>query len=362
MVVIAVLGNRGIPPRYGGFDSVAWNLAQFLPKYGVSLYMFSETSYKAHRPIGMGGVRIVYLPVINRFLIVSEVIYDVIGLFWASLRRDIDLIYLLGYSAAPFCIVPRLLGKKVAINVDGLEWKRRKFSPGIRFVLRQLERICHYTSSYLVFDSMAIRSFHVRAYGDHPSYYMPQCVLDYDVADVTGSYYLAVARIEPENNLDLLIQGFLKSGTARELWIVGSSASNRYIRTLKSLAVSPKIRFLGPIYGKTIQKIRKQCFAYLHGHEVGGTNPSLLEALSHGNAVLSIDVPFNREVAGNAALYFKDADSLCQSIKLLESSTELSAEMRKAALSSAERYDCSVLMPRFASDFRSMVAKVETTD
>ena len=360
IVTIAVLGNRGIPPRYGGFDSVAWCLARYLPNHGIRLYVFSESTYRKRKPSGLSSVRIVYLPVLEKFRIVSEVFYDAVGLIWAGLRRDVQVVYLLGYSASPFCIIPRLLGKKVAINVDGLEWKRRKFGKSVRLALRVLERISHYSSDYLVFDNKEIQRFHESRYGTHPSFYMPHCIEEFDVSHQARNYYLVVARFEPENNIDVIIDGFQKSGSDNELWLVGSSNSHEYNRKLISMTTSPRVKFLGPIYGEKIGEIRRDCLAYIHGHEVGGTNPSLLEALSHGNAVLAINVPFNREVADKAGLYFDDAETLAKSVSLFESAPEMRVRMRQAALSNAKRFDQSSLIPQFAKAFRSMARSRKT--
>jgi len=350
---VAVLGHRGIPPHYGGFDSVAWNLAKHLPQRGFQLYIFSERSYRSSKP-SIPGVRLVYLPVLERMRILSEVVYDILGLTWCSFRPDVKVVYLLGYSAAPFCIIPRIFGKKVVVNVDGLEWKRRKFGPVIRQMLHVLERLTHYVSDYLVFDSREIQAFHEREYGGHASLFLPQCISEYDFATETSNYYLAVARFEPENNLNMIIEGFQRSGSKNELWLVGTSSNRKYNNELKTLARVPQVRFLGPIYGEKLGQLRRKCFAYVHGHEVGGTNPSLLEALSYGNPVLAMDVPFNREVAGSAGLYFRNAETLAKLVDLLEANPGLREKMRITAFENAHNYDRDKIMGDYERAFRSM--------
>lgn len=352
MVRVAILGSRGIPPRYGGFESVAWSLATYMPHREIQLYVFCESKLRPLNP-SIVGVRTVYVPVFERIRIVSEVVYDIIGLIWCALRRDIKIVYLLGYGASPFCVIPRLFGKKMAISVDGLEWKRRKFGRFGRLALRILERIAHYTSNYKVFDSRAVQDFHEKTYGSHPSFFLPYCIFQYDFGTELRPYYLVVARLEPENNIDLIIKGFEMSGSKRQLWIVGDSGNNPYKKLVLSMR-REKVRFLGPLYGEELRRTRKACFAYIHGHEVGGTNPSLLEAMSFGNVIMAMDTPFNREVAGKEALYYFNPQELASSIQRLEHDRALHDGIRRRIFEHARKYDCANIMEDYVRAFRTM--------
>jgi rhamnosyltransferase len=240
---------------------------------------------------------------------------------------------MLGYSSCPTLIFPKLLGKVVLVNVDGLEAARRKFSPLLRFFYRSFEKLSVKIADYIIVDSMTIGLYYQRNYSISPIY-IPNGgggvreVAPFDIHVLKpygldkGDYYLVVARLIPDNNIDLIIEGFKKARSNKKLVIVGPLVRSNFVRGLLN-EKNDKIIFLGGIYGLKLQRtLRCNCFAYIHGHEMGGTNPSLVEALSCSNTMLAIDVPFTREVAEDSATYFKkDADDLKKKIEALESVT-----------------------------------------
>jgi rhamnosyltransferase len=148
-----------------------------------------------------------------------------------------------------------------------------------------------------------------------------------------GGYYLVIARLEDDNNIKLIIEGFKNSSSKLKLVIVGSLISTQYVRELLGLR-DRRIAFIGGIYEPRLQRtLRTNCFAYIHGHEMGGTNPSLLEALSSDNKILALDVPFNKEVAEDAALYFKkDMNDLSEKIMLMENTNGGCIQMSSRAI------------------------------
>lgn len=337
-IKVALLGSRGIPARYGAFERFVQDLASYLPKDLFEIYVACESSLKGEA-IHIPGVHLVYFPVSEKFRIISEVLYDGLSLVWASLK-DLDIIYLLGYAAAPFCIIPRLTGRVVVINVDGLEWKRPKFPRPIRFLLRILEIISTKVSSYIISDSRAIQSYYQNRYNVNSFFLAYPAEIVHSKGDeplkklglVKNEYYTVVARMEPENNIDLIVGGLKKARSHRKLVLIGPLKNMRYARRLLEMK-DDHVVFLGGIYNQELlDTLRTNCFAYIHGHEVGGTNPSLLEALGCGNAVIALDVPFNREVARDAGIYFKkDARDLAEKIKYIEQNIQQIEFMRKKA-------------------------------
>ncbi len=345
-----MLGSRGIPARYGGFEAVAWSLAEHLPKASnTGLYVACESSLKSSRP-NLFMVRTIYFPLVERARVVSEVLYDAISLVWCSFRSDVRVIYLLGYSASPFCIIPRAFGKKVIINVDGLEWKRRKWNKPARIALKILEHIAHYTANVKAFDSKTVQAIHERMYGRHPSIFVPHFIDKYELGRPTGDY-LVVARLEPENNLLKIISAFKASGSKKRLIIVGDSGNRAYKRRLiDSVRSSERISLQGSVYGEAVRDLRRSCFAYIHGHEVGGTNPSLLEAMSFGNLIFAKDTSYNREVLESSGQFWESPEALARLIRQIETSNDAKI-YRERAYQRAKDYDIEKVMKTYVEAF-----------
>lgn len=317
---VAILGTRGIPARYGGFETFAERLAVGLVERGHRVTVYAESD-------GPPGPDTTHLGVCVRarrrphWGPASVLAYDCACLLDA--RRGYDLVYMLGYGAAWACWWPRVGGVPVWINVDGLEWARSKWGRLARAYLRAMEWVATRTATRLIADADAIagrfRSTYPRgapcsfiAYGADP---VQPGGADPALLSAWGlqprRYLLVVARPEPENHLFEIIEGHRLCGGAHPLVIVGDvSGATDYQRRLLALA-GDRVRFLGAIYEDApLRSLRLHAAAYLHGHSVGGTNPSLLEAMACGNWVIAHDNPFNREVARDAADYFRTSAQL----------------------------------------------------
>ena len=311
-VRIAILGSRGIPANYGGYETVTQELSIGLVKKGFAVYVACEAKdFKRNPYATFHGVNLVYFPIINSLRNISDVLlYDFLSVIWATL--NVDIIYMLSYTNSPLLLLPRLFGKIVVVNADGLEWKRRKHSGLLRSILRSFEAIGTKTVNFMVVDSKALGTYFQNNYKITPVY------LPYGVAEIPpldpinlerynlkpNDYYLVIARLEPENNISLILDEFEKSNSKKKLIIVGPVKNTAYVRGLLRHK-SKKIIFTGGIYEPRAQRmLRHNCYAYIHGHEVGGTNPTLIEALSCHSLILALNVPFNKEVAGEGAFYF----------------------------------------------------------
>lgn len=315
-ITVAILGSRGIPANYGGYETIAQELSTGLAKLRFEVYVSCESKhFIPEYSREYKGVKLIYFPIIRSIRNISEVIlYDLLSVIWSSLRTDV--IYMLGYSSVITLLIPRLFGKKVIINVDGLESERLYFNSFLRFFYRAFERIATNLCHYIVVDSKTIGLYYDYNYRIS-SVYIPNGggrVVEVDVLSEyvlkkynikKGEYYLVIARLVIDNNISLIIDAFKKSKSKKKLVIVGPLTKHKYVQKLL-IEKSENILFLGGIYETRLQRtLRKNCYAYIHGHEKGGTNPSLLEALLCRNVILSIDVPFTREVAENTAIYFK---------------------------------------------------------
>lgn len=317
---VAILGSRGIPANYGGFETFAEQLATRLVSRGHHVTVYAETQDRASVDTFYEGVRVrsMHRP---RWGAASVLAYDC-SCLWDA-RHSYDLVYMLGYGAAWACWWPRVFGVPVWINVDGLEWARSKWGRVARLYLRCMEWMATKAATRVIADAEAIAQrfretyasgapSSVIAYGAeavHAEDVDPSVLLEWGLLD--GRYMLVVARPEPENHILEIIRGYLIHGGDWPLVIVGDvSGATPYQRELKKLA-SGRVRFIGGIYvAAQLKSLRVHAACYLHGHSVGGTNPSLLEALACGNWVLAHDNPFNREVARDAADYFSTPEQL----------------------------------------------------
>ncbi len=317
---IAILGARGIPASYGGFETFAEQLATRMASRGHQVTVYAECGDQPVADAVYQGVRV--RPRRRpRWGAVSVLAYDCACLWDA--RRGYDLVYMLGYGAAWACWWPRVFGVPVWINVDGLEWARSKWGWGARTYLRCMEWMSTKVATRLIADAEAIAR---RFRQNYPSG-APTSFIAYGAELVSAEgadpsvlanwglqahrYMLVVARPEPENHILEIVQGHLLYGGDWPLVVVGDvSGDTPYQKQLKELA-SERVRFVGGIYDVAqLRSLRVHAACYLHGHSVGGTNPSLLEALACGNWVIAHDNQFNSEVARDAADYFRTPQQL----------------------------------------------------
>jgi glycosyltransferase involved in cell wall biosynthesis len=325
---VAVIGSRGIPARYGGFETFAQELTPRLVQRGHRVTVYCRKGYTGDRPQARyQGVDLIYTPALHRRAL-EQLSHEATAIA-DSLRRHFDLYYFLGYRGAPFYVPLRAMRAPVIVNTDGLEWRRRKWNRAGRIYLQSAEWLAaHVAADELVSDARAIAEHYQRRYG-RASTYIPSGAYVHDQAEMrgdviqehglrVGEYYLAVCRVEPENNVDLLLREYAQSGSERELIVVGGmNYRTPYWDELQALAAGKRIRFLGPIYGPMlIESLLLGSYAYLHGHEVGGTNPVLLQAMGCGRLPIALRTPFNVENAAEAGRYFrKDRGSLAEEIR-----------------------------------------------
>lgn len=347
---IALLGARGIPASYGGFETFAEQLSIRLVERGHEVTVYAETSESSVEDTFYQGVRVRHKRR-PRWGAASVLAYDCACLWDA--RRGYDLVYMLGYGAAWACWWPRVFGVPVWINVDGLEWARSKWGRAARIYLRCMEWVTSRVATRLIADAEAIAQRFRETYpkGAPSSFiaYGAELVQDRDVDPSVLSawglkprrYMLVVARPEPENHILEIVQGYEMHGGDWPLVIVGDvSGATAYQQLLRQHA-SERVRFVGGIYDTgQLASLRVHAACYLHGHSVGGTNPSLLEALACGNWVIAHDNPFNREVARDAADYFATPEQLARSLDLLvdQSDAMLPQRSQRARDIVAEHY------------------------
>lgn len=328
---IAFVSTRGIPNNYGGFEQFAEYISVGLAKRGHEVVVYSPHFHPFQKD-EYKGVRIkhVYSPELWMGSSVGSFFYDFKCLKDALQNEKFDIIYEAGYtSIVPAYIWFNVKARKdviVTTNMDGLEYKRTKFNPLVRKFVFWEERMTVKHSHYLVADNMGIQDYYKEKYGKPSKFlaYGADIHDDYDVKVLEeyglkeNGYYLIIARMEPENNIEMAIRGYLASndnastGSAqapvKPLVLVGKTNTPFAKELIKKYGGEKNVRFLGGIYDfKKINSVRKYSYAYLHGHSVGGTNPSLLEAMASDVMMLAHDNIFNRAVLKENAFFYKDA-------------------------------------------------------
>jgi len=343
---IAILGTRGIPARYGGFETFAEKLSIGLVERGFDVTVFCESG-DTSAPATLHGVNLRYVvaPAIGSL---QTILYDARCLWEA--RNGYDVAYMLGYGAAPLCLIPRIWNTEVWINPDGLEWARTKWGWMARTYFRMMEWASVRVANRIIADAEAIAASISSRHGELKAcsvipygcevIEMPPPVkplLEWDLEP--NSYYLLVCRLEPENHVREILEAFQRSHSKRQLIVLGNHLlQTRYVEQLRSMQ-DPRIRLIGAVYDSAkLTCLRYYCFAYLHGHSVGGTNPSLLEAMGCANLVFAHDNPFNRETLGQCGFYFRDPLELAQAIDHAEHEEDDINRLREAAKSRAHTY------------------------
>lgn len=315
---IAIIGTRGIPNYYGGFEQFAEYLSKFLVEQGQEVTVYNSHTHPYQENIWM-GVNIVHCKdPEDKIGTAGQFIYD-FNCIKDSRKRDFDVILQLGYTSSS--VWGKLLPKNSIIitNMDGLEWKRTKFSKPVQKFVKLAEKLAVKSSDYLISDSIGIQD-HIEntyelkskyiAYGAHLfTNPMEAFLKKYDLEPY--SYDMLVARLEPENSIEIILDGVKMASVKRPFLVIGKHET-KYGEYLKEKFKNCKrIRFLGGIYDiETLNNIRYFSNLYFHGHTVGGTNPSLLEAMSSGSFICANNNIFNKAILEDDALYFKTSEDV----------------------------------------------------
>lgn len=375
---IAIIGSRGIPNKYGGFEKFTEYLSKALFKQGISVCVSCEKPDMENPPKECFGVNLFYFPVkppsspIARNI--YEFIYDGYSLLWAS--RKVDVVYMLGYSAAFWFFIPKLFGKKLWVNPDGMEWKRSKFNPLLKVLLKMCEKLAVFWSDEIVADSKEIKRYFDSRYSTNVQFipYGAKPIsekISWDseklperIKGVTPnpSYWLVVARLEPENNIHIILEAYVKSNVEKPLLVVGNFSSPKYKATVMDIVnqkPEKQVIFAGGIYNpESLNMLRQNCFGYVHGHSVGGTNPSLLEIMTMKTVILAHANPFNREVCGDSVVYFDDSDDLRAKMETVDANIEDFVELKEKSYQRVKAEYCwDTVIDKYNSMFDELLPK-----
>ena len=315
---IAILGTRGIPNNHGGFEQFAEYLSRQLFANGNEVFVYNSHSHPYQNTV-WNGVNIIHKKDPEEKIgTIGQFIYD-FNCILDSRRRNFDVILQLGYTSSSIWgwFLPK--NSTIVTNMDGLEWKRSKYSKPVRSFLKIAERLAVKTSDYLISDSIGIKTYLKEKYGLN-SEFIPYgadlfenpdstIISNYDV-DIS-EYNMLIARLEPENNIEVILDGVVKSEDEYPFLVVGKHKTKFGEYLKNKYRHNKNIRFLGGIYDQNhLNNLRYYSNLYFHGHSVGGTNPSLLEAMASNSLIVAHDNVFNRSILNDDAMFFKDSEDV----------------------------------------------------
>ena len=360
---IAILGTRGIPASYGGFETFAEHLATRLVARGHEVTVYCRAHYVSPRQMEYHGVRLKVLPTI-RHKYFDTVVHAFLSAVHAVSQR-FDAALICNAANAPFSPVLRLTGTPVAINVDGLEHKRKKWNWLGRCYYQLAEYLSTLLPNEMVTDAQVIQDYY-RAQHNAPSTMIAygseverrpdrEMVRKWRVEP--NRYVLYVSRLEPENNAHLVIEAFKKVRTAYRLLVVGDAPyAEHYIEDLKARARGDKrIVFTGFVFGQDYRALQQNAYCYVHATEVGGTHPALLEAMGYGNCVLTLATPENLEVVGDAGVSYADEFDLAEKLqRVLRDGSLVHAYRHRAQMRIRSNYDWDRVVDQYEQLFARM--------
>lgn len=360
---VALLGSRGIPARYGGYETLLDELAPRLVARGFEVTVYCRRHYAKGNARTRRGARLVRLPSL-RTKHLDTPVHTLLSCLHAAAER-FDAALVVNSANALFLPLLAVAGTPTVLNVDGIEKRRAKWGPFGRAVYALSERLaCHFPDA-LVTDAEVIRAHYLARYG------APSTIVTYGVdakplpagrtlrrLGVTPrGYFLYVSRFEPENNPHRVAAAYRRVGGELPLLMVGAAPyASQFIASFTTGA-DPRIRFPGAIYGRGYRELLSHAVASIHATEVGGTHPALVEAMGYGNCVLVNDTPENREVAGATALYFRadDEASLAAQLEHLRAHPEEARARGEAAAERARaRFDWESIADAYATLLRGV--------
>ncbi len=353
-----MIGTRGVPARYGGFETCVEEVGKRLALAGHDVVVYCRTVPgvdPVDRLDTYEGMRLVHLPALRSR--VAETLSHTTLSVLHLLRRRADVALVFNAANSPLLPLVRMARIPVATHVDGLEWQRAKWGRNGRRYYRAAEALAVRWSDGLIADAQGIADYYRSEFDadtDLIAYGAP--LVDTQAHDrlaeldlSPGEYHLVVARFEPENHVDVIVRGYVASSAKLPLIVVGSAPyADEHTARIHSLG-DARVRFLGGVWD---QQLLDQLYAnartYLHGHSVGGTNPSLLRAIGAGAATVAYDVSFNREVLGTDGRYFADSDGLARAVEDAEADPHAASTRGRALRARALDYNWDDVARRYA--------------
>lgn len=365
-VHIAFLGIRGVPSGYSGYETFTQQVGPRLVERGHRVTVYCRRSLFQERPPEYKGMELIYLPSIQTKSL-STFSHTALAALHVAFRRA-DVAMFVNVANSPFCAITKFSGIRTVLNVDGMEWLRPKWGPTGKKYFHTAAKLCRWTTDQVVTDAARMQEiyreeFHVDsediAYGADPNPALGSDRIRALGLDPEG-YLLTACRLVPDNNVDVLLEGFRQTTTSKKYVIVGSTPyASAYVDELHAKA-DERVQFLGHIDDQDLMdELYAHAYAYLHAHEFGGINPTLLRAMAGRNCVIALDTPFNHEALGPNGLFFTKGDSsLAEAIRTLSSDEPHRSELAGGALEKVRtHYTWDRITDQYEALFLSMVGK-----
>ncbi|GAB2455688.1 glycosyltransferase family protein [Jatrophihabitans fulvus] len=361
---IALVGTRGVPARYGGFETCVDEVGRRLVKAGHEVVVYCRTADGEDRPTEYEGMQLVHLPAVRKKSLetLSHTALSVLH----QMLRPADAAIVFNAANSPFLPLLRARRIPVATHVDGLEWRRSKWQGAGRAYYRNAESLAVKWSDALIADAQGIADYYRDEFGadtEQIAYGAPllvdagrERILEYGLS--RRGYHLVVARFEPENHVHTIVEGYRRSSATKPLVVVGSAPyADEYTRRLHELA-DDRVRFLGGVWDQDLlDELYANSATYLHGHSVGGTNPSLLRAMGSAAPTIALDVVFNREVLTGTGRYFRDAEGVRAEIERAEARPSETIARGLASQVAARRYDWDDVADKYEALCRRLASR-----
>ena len=367
---IAIIGSRGYPYVYSGYETFVKELAERLVLKGVDVHVYCHKNLFHTYPPLVKGINLHYIPTIEKKSL-SQLVHSTLCMLH-TLGKGYDALLVVNAANGPLGIIPRLTGTKTLINVDGMEWLRPKWKGlGARYFYFAAKMA---TKLYdlIITDADAMRAVYLKEFNKDSR------VIAYGAPDISKQsfelnpgwnlesegYYLIVGRLIPDNNADLLIEGFLEANSGKKLVVVGDVPyADEWASKLKSIN-HPNLIFLGYVTkAEELMALYQHCFVYLHGHEFGGTNPTMLKAMACQCAILALNTSFNQEMLQNGSFgvfFDKLPASVAQQMTLLETQPDKVQQLKeKVNQALTVKYDWNAITESYLSAIRSLTGKFD---
>lgn len=341
---IAILGTRGIPANYGGFETFAEQLGTRLAARGHAVTVYGRKHYSTTQERSHNGVELVILPTI-RHKYFDTAVHSFLSVLH-TVTRKYDIILICNAANSIYAFLPRLLGTPTLVNVDGLERKRKKWNWIGKTYYLFSEWLSTCLPSAIVTDAQVIQDYYATRYKKESAMIAYGAEVARRAAPEKlfrlglkpNQYVLYVSRLEPENNAHLVIDAYRHVKTDLPLVIVGGAPyAEEYIAKLKSTS-DPRVRFLGFVFGEDYRALQQNAYCYVHATEVGGTHPALIEAMGAGNCALTLKTPENIEVIGDAGIIYDSVENLTLQLQRVIDEPSRIGEYRRRAMARVMQY------------------------
>ena len=362
---ISIIGVKGYPYVYGGYETFVKQISDRLIKnYNITVYC--HRGLFSNRPKNVNGINLIYVPSIET-KILSQPIHSFFSIIHACFSKS-DIILVVNSANGPFGLLTKLFKVPTAINVDGLEWLRPKWKGLGSVYFKWASKMATLFYDQIINDSDEMRKVYldlfkrdskVIAYGaDIRKSEFPDLINEWNLKK--REYYLVIGRLIPDNNADLIIKGFLKSSSKKKLVIVGDvTYKDSYASNLKKIN-DKRLIFTGYVKDQNIlAELYHNCFVYVHGHEFGGTNPTMIKAMAYGCAILALDTVFNQEMLQNGkfGIFFKkELLSITNMIDYCEKEKLIIDKFRSESVNGiTKKYDWDFVTSQYLEVFKSLI-------